>query len=124
MDIFRTDSENDLFSNVAALFHRFGPFCAQYHVLALKMQHHLAVFLRRIGGNHVHLGRTDESGHEFVAGMVIKVLRRINLLHHAVFHHHDSRSQCHGLGLIMGYVNDGGTQSLMKLGNLHPHLSP
>ena len=54
--------------------------------------------------------------------LVIQVLRSIYLLDNAVLHNYDSGTQCHSLGLVMCYIDDGGAQSLMQLSDLDTHL--
>ena len=56
-------------------------------------------------------------------GLIIQVLWVIHLLDDAVLHNDDSGTQCHGLCLVMGNVDNGGLQSLVKLGNLNTHLA-
>ena len=55
--------------------------------------------------------------------MIVQVLRGVDLLYHAVFHHNDSGTKGHSLCLVMGYVDDGAAQTLMQFGDLHTHLA-
>ena len=64
----------------------------------------------------------DRAGEE-VVGLIVKVLRCINLLNNAVLHNNDTGTKCHSLGLVMCYVDDGCFKSLMKLGDLNTHLN-
>ena len=56
--------------------------------------------------------------------MLVEVLGRVDLLYDAVLHHDDPGAQGHGLRLVVGNVDDGASQALMELGNLHTHLAP
>ena len=49
-------------------------------------------------------------------------MRRIDLLNEAVLHNNDSVTHGHSLGLVMSYVDEGGAQLLMELGELGSHL--
>ena len=53
------------------------------------MENHLAVFFRGLRRDHIHLRGTDKAGDELIAGMIVQVLRRIDLLDHAVLHNDD-----------------------------------
>ncbi len=55
-------------------------------------------------------------------GISYRVLRSIYLLNNTVVHNDDSGTKSHSLCLVMGYVDDGCAQSLMKLGDLDTHL--
>ena len=56
--------------------------------------------------------------------MIVNIQRRINLLHHAQLHDHDAVRQSHGLGLVVGYVNNGKAVFLLQFLNLKAHLFP
>ena len=72
--------------------------------------------------DEVHLRRSDEACYEHVAGIIIEVLRGVNLLDNAVLHNDDPGTERHSLGLVMGYIDEGGAQSLIDLGDLGTHL--
>ena len=82
-----------------------------------------AVLLYELGINEVHLGRSYESCNEEVARIGVKVLRRINLLNEAVLHNNYSVRHCHSLCLVVRYVDEGGSESLVQERNLGSHLS-
>ena len=54
--------------------------------------------------------------------LIIQILRSIYLLDNTILQNYDSGTQCHSLCLVMCYIDDGGAQSLMQLGNLNTHL--
>ena len=63
----------------------------------------------------------DEAGNEHVAGIIVQVLRSVNLLHDTVFHNHDAVAHGHSLGLVVGNVDEGGAQFLVQLDDLGAH---
>ena len=77
--------------------------------------------LFEIAGDEVHLRSAYEAGNEGVAGLVIKVLRSVDLLDDAVLHNDDARCHGHSLDLVMRNVDEGGLELLMKLGELGSH---
>ena len=48
-------------------------------------------------------------------GSVVEVLRRVELLEHAVAHDRDAVAHRHGLDLVVGHVDGGGLQALVQL---------
>ena len=58
----------------------------------------------------VHAGAADEAGDKGVAGPVVKLKRRANLLHPASAQHHNFVRQRHGLDLVVRDVHHGGPQ--------------
>ena len=82
-----------------------------------------AVFLLETNGEEVHLRRADESGYEQIGGIVIEVLGSVNLLDETVLHNYDAGTHGHSFGLVVGYVDEGGLQALMELGDLSSHLN-
>ena len=59
---------------------------------------------------------------EQVGRVIVQVLRGIDLLDEAVLHNDDAGAHGHGLGLVMGNIDEGGLQALMQLGDLGAHL--
>ena len=54
--------------------------------------------------------------------MVVNLLRRANLLNHAILHDDDAVAQGHGLGLIVRNVHERGVDAIAQLDNLGAHL--
>ena len=52
----------------------------------------------------VHRRRADEGGDEDVGGVVVQVLRRVDLHHEPIAKHADAAAHGHGLALVVGYV--------------------
>ena len=44
------------------------------------------------------------------------------MLNNTISHYYDSGTQCHSLGLVMCYIDNSGSKSLMQLSNLNSHL--
>ena len=65
---------------------------------------------------------TDKACHETISRMVKYLLRRTYLLYHSVLHDYDAVSQGHGLGLVVGNIDEGGIYALAKLDYLRTHL--
>ena len=122
-DVFRTDAEDNLLAVVVAVDHGLRLVSGKLDALAVEFEISLA--LRNPCGSiqEVHLRGSHEACDEEIAGVVIEVLRGIDLLNDTVLHNDDSGSQSHSLGLVMCDVDDGGAQSLVKLGNLGSHLN-
>ena len=76
-------------------------------------------------GNRVHRRAADEAGHEQVGGTRVHVLRRADLLQHALLHHGDAVPHGHGLDLVVRDVDDRRRQAALQLdqlGGLHAQL--
>jgi hypothetical protein len=65
-----------------------------------------------------------EAGDEQVAGPVVKIERRADLLDTAVMHHHDLVGHGHGLDLVVSDVDGRGFQPLMQRLDLDAHRDP
>src|SRR3712207_1554708 len=83
-----------------------------------------AVLLLQVRLDEVHGRRADESRDEDVIRSVVHPLRRVYLLHHTVFEHHDPVGHRHGFGLVVGDVDGGGADPVVELGDLRAHLHP
>ena len=70
----------------------------------------------------VHLRRADEARNKEVRRMVEYFLRRADLLNVTILHDDDTVTQRHGLGLVMGDVDEGGVDALAQLDDLRAHL--
>ena len=123
-DVLRPDAQRDgagldlLPGQVRLLgFGEFHPGVLQDHRIA-------AVFLHQLRIKEVHLGRADKARHEQVRGMVEHLLGRADLLDDAVLHDDDPVAQGHGLGLVMGNVNEGSIDPFTQLDDLSTHLVP
>jgi len=81
------------------------------------------VFLLELYREEVHLGRSDEACNEQVGGIVVEVLGGVNLLDETVLHNYDAGTHGHSFGLVVGYVDEGGLEALMELGDLSSHLN-
>ena len=72
-------------------------------------------------GVKIHGGRTHKTCHEEVFGVVVEVLRCVDLLDEAPLHDHDAAAHGHGLHLVVGNVDEGGAQPLVESGDLGAH---
>ena len=63
----------------------------------------------------------DEVRHELVDRVVVDLLRRAHLGHHALGHDDDIVGQGHGLGLVMGDVDGGDADLLLDAADLGAH---
>ena len=75
-------------------------------------------------GNDIHFGGANELCDEEVRGTLVELARRTDLRDGPKLEHHDLVGECHRFHLVMGHVNHGGAEILVKLGNFIPHLHP
>ena len=121
VDVLGTDAHVDFLADVV-LIRELGQLAGRDDDLVVAEDGgHVVAFLDQLDGEEVHLRAADEAGNEQVGGIVVQVLRGIDLLHKAVLHNHDTGSHGHGLGLVVGHVDEGGLQALMQLGDLGTH---
>ena len=57
-----------------------------------------------------------------LTGMIIQVLRRVDLLNEAVLHNNNTVAHRHSFGLVVGNIDEGGAQSQVQLRDLGSHL--
>src|SRR5918996_4390055 len=69
-------------------------------------------------GREVHGRRADEPGDEDVHRVVVELLRRAHLLEEAVAHHRDAVAHRHRFDLVVGDVDGGRAQALVKARDL------
>ena len=65
----------------------------------------LALFLN-LYVKEVHLRSTYKTCNELVFGVVEEIGRSVNLLYYSKLHYDYSRTHCHCLDLVVGYVNE------------------
>ncbi len=58
---------------------------------------------------------------KMLQGIIVQVLRGIDLLDDAVLHNDDAVAHGHSLGLVVGNVDEGGSQLLVQLDDLGTH---
>jgi hypothetical protein len=76
----------------------------------------------RAGGRVDHVVAAHEARHEFVGGVVVDLVRRADLLDHAVVHHHHGVGQRHRFFLRVRDVHEGQAQFLLPAPQLGAHL--
>src|SRR5690554_2173811 len=70
-------------------------------------------------------GRTaDKTGNKEVIRIVVYNKRFINLVNNSFFDNYYSISHCHGLNLVMGYIDHSSFELLVKFYYLCSHLDP
>ena len=79
-------------------------------------------FLVQVRLQEVHLGAADEAGDKEVDRRVEHFLGRTDLLDVAILHDDDPVSQGHGLGLVVGHVDEGGIHPFAQEDDLGAHL--
>ena len=75
-------------------------------------------------GDRVHRRVADEAGDEEVRRLLVDVLRRPDLLEHAVVHDRDAVPHRHRLDLVVGDVDDRGLEPPLQLDELGAGLHP
>ena len=120
--VLRTDTHNNSFSIISAIDQSFCFVFRQFQAVVTYLQSNVFSVNFYSCIQEVHLRRSDESGYKQVSRSVVQVLRCIYLLNNTIFHNYDSGTQCHSFCLVMCYVDDSSTQSLMQFGDLCSHL--
>src|SRR5699024_3024884 len=121
-NVFGTDTHNNSLADVAAVFQSFCLGIRDSNFVRTDLSNELAAFFLDHCIQEVHLRGSHESCYEQVARFLIQILRSIYLLNNAVFHNNDPCTKGHSLCLVMCYVGNGSSQSLMDLGDLDTHL--
>src|ERR1700730_10890818 len=75
-----------------------------------------------LDGGKVHRRRAEETGDKKIGRLVVKLERLAYLLHQAVLHDDDTVAQGHRLDLVVGHVDRGRAELVMKLFELDAHL--
>ena len=73
-------------------------------------------------GNEIHRRRADEAGDEARARRVVELVRRTDLLDHAVVHDDHAIGERHRLDLVVGDVDGRGAHLLVHPLDLDAHL--
>ena len=123
MNIFRTNTKNNSLAIISTIDQLLSFVLRQTDICILQRQDHAVPFHAAKRIYKVHLWRSDKSCYEQVIRLIIQYLWCIYLLYDTTIHNYDSGSQCHSLCLIMCYIDNGSSQSLMQSGNLYSHLS-
>src|SRR5438270_6385601 len=121
-EVLRAHAERDLVADMAAQALR--GLLRQLDAQAGVLGDQRSVRLAHGHGGEIHRGRADETGDELVGGLIVQFERLAYLLDHAVLHDDDPVSQRHGLDLIVGHVNGGGTETQVQLLELDAYLHP
>ena len=121
LDVLRTDADLQGLADVSVQLAVCGLFGGQGDVGASQVNHKLVAVLLQGAVQEVHLGAADEACNEHVAGHIVQVLRGIDLLDDAVLHNNDTVAHGHSLGLVVGNVDEGGSQLLVQLDDLGAH---
>ena len=123
MYIFRTDSKDNSLSFISSIDKFLCFWRWKFNISRSNFEDNFVTLLLAYSIKEIHLWWSDESCNEEVAWGIIKYLWCIYLLNNTCVHNYDSGSQCHSFCLVMCYVDDCCTKSLMKFGNLDTHLS-
>jgi len=122
VDVLRTDAHDNFLADVGLVNQLANLRIRNLDGVIAELGPDTVGLLDELGVEEVHLRAADEGADEQVARIVVQVLRGIDLLHETVLHDNDTGSHGHGLGLVMGNVDEGGLQALMELGDLGTHL--
>ena len=121
LHILRTDTNLQALANVSGQFAIGGLFLRQGDHGAVQIDDIGIAILLQGAVQEVHLGAADEAGNEDVAGVIVQVLRSIDLLDDAITHNNDAVAHGHSFGLVMGNIDEGGSQLLVQLDDLGTH---
>ena len=122
-DVLGTDAHVDFLADALVALQLLELLSGNLDFVLTEYSIYAAVLLGQANGEEVHLGRADESGNEQVGGIVVEVLGGVNLLDETVLHNYDAGTHGHSFGLVVGYVDEGGLEALMELGDLSSHLN-
>jgi hypothetical protein len=78
---------------------------------------------RDVPRKEIHARRADEAGDEQVRRPRIQLERRPDLLDAPGIQHHDARSQCHRLHLIVGHIHHRRSEPRVQPSDLDAHLA-
>src|SRR5699024_1895860 len=118
-DVLRADTQYHGLAHIGR--HRIIHAGGQSHSGAAHLSRISVTLLNDDGVQEVHLGRADEGGHKQVAGEVVEHLGSIVLLDDAVLHNHNAVTHGHGLGLVVGDIDEGGLQALVQAADFGTH---
>src|SRR5947209_6021786 len=96
-----------------------------YFYLSYTLKHNLGSTIARHFRSieEVHGWRTNKTGYEEIGRMIVKLLWSAKLLDEASIEHGDATAHGHGLGLVMGDVDNCCLDALMELGNICTRLN-
>ena len=95
---------------------------SECHAHVLGLDGKAVARAHQLGIEEVHLRHADKAGDEDVRGVVEDLLRRGDLLNDAILHDHDAVAEGHGLGLVVGDVDEGALDLVAQLDELGAHL--
>ena len=121
-DVLRADAERHGAGRNAVAEERGLLVLGELHLLAADLDGVLVAVALELGVEEVHLRRADEPGDEEVGGLIEHFLRRADLLNEAVAHDDDAVAKRHGLGLVVGDVDERGIDLVAQLDDLGAHL--
>ena len=84
----------------------------------------IAAISADLTGNDVHRRRPEKAGNKQVGRTPVDLQRRADLLDPSRPYDHDAVTHGHGLGLIMGDVNEGRAQVCVELLEFRAHFDP
>ena len=122
VQMLRTDAEDDGLTDISAVLQLGSLGSIKGDGVASEGKGYIITLSLALCVDHVHLRRSDETCNELVAWCIVEILRCIYLLDDTILHNDDSGTQCHRLGLVMCYVDDGGLEGLVELCDLYTHL--
>ena len=120
--VLGTDTEGDRLALHVVLQQARFLVGGELDLIAAELDEELVALAGQLGVEEVHLRHADEAGDEQVGGMVENLLRGADLLDVTVAHDDDTVAQRHGLGLVVGDVDESGVDALAQLDDLRAHL--
>ena len=113
-DFFRTNAEYHLAIAPRAQLFLVNERKKIFLATAVQLNAVYALLLPHLARNKIHRRRSHEPGDKHVHRLIVNFLWRTELHHFARFHHRDFVAQGHRFDLIVGDVDDGRTETLMK----------
>lgn len=121
-NILRAQTDNQ--RGIALLRHGLMPAFGQRKPQRAAGDAGLAVAHGALTGQEIHRRGADKAGDEGIAGLVVNGQRRPLLDDLPVAHHHNLIGQSHRLHLVMGDIDHGGIDALVKGFDLRAQLHP
>ena len=93
-----------------------------HHTEGICVQIHLSPVASHSNLKEVHCRTTNEAGHKHIIWSLVQLLGRANLLYDSCIHHGEATGYGHGFHLVVGYIDEGGSQSLVEFAQLGTSL--
>ncbi|RMU22464.1 hypothetical protein ALP35_03763, partial [Pseudomonas savastanoi pv. glycinea] len=95
---------------------------AEFDGQALSVGQYQNIVVQAVHRQQVHGRGADEAGDEYAGGLIVDVGGRADLLDMALVENYHTLGECHGLGLIVGDIQNRRTGLLVQVTNQQAHF--